>query len=129
MTEPAEMTQVNVSINGRVYRMACEGGQEGHLQGLAIKLDGLIEQLRGSFGEIGDQRLTVMAAIMAMDEMSDLHRQIRELHAENRALREGRSALLDQQTRTEDVLVREVEEAARRIEAIAASLTTVKPHG
>jgi cell division protein ZapA len=127
MTEPAEMTQVNVSINGRVYRMACEGGQEAHLQGLAVKLDGLIEQLRGSFGEIGDQRLTVMAAIMAMDEMSDLHRQIRELHAENRALRDARSALLDQQTRLETIVSRQVDEAAARIEAIAASLTTVKP--
>jgi cell division protein ZapA len=118
---------VNVSINGRVYRMACEGGQEAHLQGLAVKLDGLIEQLRGSFGEIGDQRLTVMAAIMAMDEMSDLHRQIRELTAENRALRDARSALLDQQTRIEGSLSKHIEDAAGRLEAIAASLTTVKP--
>jgi len=127
MTNPAEMTQVNVSINGRVYRMACEGGQEPHLQGLAVKLDGLIEQLRGSFGEIGDQRLTVMAAIMAMDEMSDLHRQIRELHAENRALRDARTTLLEQQTRLEATLSRQIEEAAGRLEALAASLTTLKP--
>jgi cell division protein ZapA len=127
MTEPAEMTQVNVTINGRVYRMACEGGQEEHLQGLATKLDGLIDQLRGSFGEIGDQRLTVMAAIMAMDEMSDLHRQIRELTAENRALRDARMALIDQQTRVETAVVRHIEDAAGRLEAIAASLTTIKP--
>ena len=129
MTEPAEMTQVNVSINGRVYRMACEGGQEAHLQGLAVKLDGLIDQLRGSFGEIGDQRLTVMAAIMAMDEMSDMNRQIRELQAENRALRDARTALLDQQSRLESVLSRQIEDAASRLEALAASLTTVKPAG
>jgi cell division protein ZapA len=127
MTEPAEMTQVNVSINGRVYRMACEGGQEAHLQGLAVKLDGLIDQLRVSFGEIGDQRLTVMAAIMAMDEMSDLHRQIRDLTAENRALRDARSALLDQQSRLENTLAKQIDDAAGRLEAIAASLTTVKP--
>ncbi len=127
MTEPAEMTQVNVSINGRVYRMACEGGQEAHLQGLAVKLDGLIDQLRGSFGEIGDQRLTVMAAIMAMDEMSDLGRQIRELQAENRALHEARSALLDRQGRLETALTHEIDDAASRLEAIAASLTSVKP--
>jgi cell division protein ZapA len=127
MTHPAEMTQVNVSINGRVYRMACEGGQEAHLQGLAVKLDGLIEQLRGSFGEIGDQRLTVMAAIMAMDEMSDLHRQIRELQAENRALREARTAMVDQQARLESGLSRQIEDAAGRLESLAATLTTLKP--
>lgn len=129
MNEPAEMTQVNVSINGRVYRMACEGGQEAHLQGLAAKLDGLIEQIRGSFGEIGDQRLTVMASIMAMDEMSDLQRQVRELTAENRALRDARTALLDQQSRLENTLSRHIDDAAGRLEAIAASLTTLKPSG
>jgi cell division protein ZapA len=127
MTEPAEMTQVNVSINGRVYRMACEGGQEAHLQGLAVKLDGLIDQLRGSFGEIGDQRLTVMAAIMAMDEMSDLQRQIRDLQAENRALNDARSALIDHQVRLERAITQEIDGAAVRLEAIATSLTTMKP--
>ena len=55
------MAQVNVTINGKVYRMACEDGQEGHLQGLAARLDQMIDQLRGSFGEIGDQRLRGIA--------------------------------------------------------------------
>jgi cell division protein ZapA len=123
----AEMTQVNVTINGRVYRMACEGGQEAQLQGLATRLDGLIEQLRASFGEIGDQRLTVMAAIMAMDEMSDLHRRVHELTAENRALRDAQSALVDHQVRLEGNVARQIDEVASRLETIAASLTTLKP--
>ena len=41
------MSQVNVSINGRQYRMACEDGQEGHLVQLAKDLDTRIDQLRG----------------------------------------------------------------------------------
>ena len=32
------MSQVNVSINGRQYRMACEDGQEDHLRSLAKAL-------------------------------------------------------------------------------------------
>ncbi len=125
----AEMTQVNVTINGRVYRMACEAGQEAQLQGLAARLDGLIDQLRSSFGEIGDQRLTVMAAIMAMDEMSDLHRRVADLTAENRALRDSQGALVERQVRVEAAVSRQIDDTAARLEAIAASLTTLKPQG
>ena len=56
------MAQVNVSINGRQYRMACEDGQEDHLRPLAKALEERIGTLRGQFGEIGDARLMVMAA-------------------------------------------------------------------
>jgi len=125
--KPAETTQVNVTINGRVYRMACEDGQEPHLQGLAQQLNGMIDQLRGSFGEIGDQRLTVMAAIMAMDELSELRRQVRGLEAENRSLRDARAALIDHRERVEGELSHHIDDAARRLEAIAASLTATKP--
>ena len=60
------MAQVTVLINGKNYRMACEDGQEEHLQGLARNFDANIRQLHASFGEIGDQRLTVMAGVMAL---------------------------------------------------------------
>ncbi len=46
------MSSVNVTINGKNYRMACEEGQEDHLRSLAEKLDSYVGQLKGSFGEI-----------------------------------------------------------------------------
>ena len=65
------MAQVNVTINGRQFRMACEDGQEGHLIELARDLDMRISGLRGKFGEIGDTRLTVMAALTVADELAE----------------------------------------------------------
>jgi cell division protein ZapA len=65
------MSHINVTINGRQYRMACEEGQEVRLLKLAESLEARVEQLRGKFGEIGDQRLTVMAALTACDELLD----------------------------------------------------------
>ncbi|TBW35921.1 cell division protein ZapA [Siculibacillus lacustris] len=118
------MSQVSVTINGRVYRMACEDGQEAHLQGLAQKLDDLIHTLRGSFGEIGDQRLTVMAAVMTMDEQDELQRKIRSLEAENRSLRETGAAAVERREALEAEMVQRVDEAARRIEALAGVLAT-----
>ena len=65
------MTQVNVTINGRQFRMACEDGEEGHLARLAEDLDARISRLRLRFGEIGDTRLTVMAALTLADELAE----------------------------------------------------------
>lgn len=76
------MPQIVVSIDGKTYRMACAEGEEAHLTGLAADLDGRITELRGSFGEIGDLRITVMAAIMVSDELAEQRRRVAELEAE-----------------------------------------------
>ena len=71
------MSHVNVTINDRQYRMACEEGQEARLLQLAESLESRIQSLRGKFGEIGDARLTVMAAITVCDELLDAGQRIR----------------------------------------------------
>lgn len=76
------MPQIVVSIDGKTYRMACAEGEEAHLQGLAAEVDARMTELRGSFGEIGDLRLTVMAAIMATDELDEQRRRVAALEAE-----------------------------------------------
>src|SRR5216684_8630407 len=81
------MNHINVSINGRQYRMACEEGQEVRLLKLAESLESRVEELRGKFGEIGDARLTVMAALTVCDELLDASQRIRALEEEVEASR------------------------------------------
>lgn len=76
------MPQVSVSIAGRIYRMACDEGEEPHLHALALRLDGRIGELRGQFGEIGDQRITVMAALTMADDLAEAERRIAQLQAD-----------------------------------------------
>src|SRR5579859_1214254 len=97
------MSHINVTINGRQYRMACEEGQEVRLLKLAESLESRVEQLRGKFGEIGDQRLTVMAALTVCDELLDANARIRNLEQELNTLRDVRSVAVDRarQTQTE----------------------------
>ena len=85
------MAHVNVTIAGRAYRMACEDGQEPHLERLAQTIDQRINDMRKTFGEIGDQRLTVMAAISILDEASDLHAKIDSLEAELAQLKSAKA--------------------------------------
>ena len=116
------MAQVNVTIGGRVYRMACDDGQEDHLMRLARDLDQKFAQLREAFGEIGDTRLAVMAAIMVADELSEVRRRIRALEQENEGLQETRLAAADRIEAAERTGAQSIEKAAERIERLAHAL-------
>jgi cell division protein ZapA len=118
------MAQVNVTIGGRVYRMACDDGQEDHLMRLARDLDQKFAQLREAFGEIGDTRLAVMAAIMVADELSEARRRIRALEQENEGLQETRLAVADRIESAERMGAQTIEKAAERIERLAHALNS-----
>jgi len=85
------MSHISVTINGRQYRMACEEGQEVRLLKLAESFEARIGTLRGKFGEIGDARLTVMAALTVSDELMDASQRIRALEEELEALPDVRN--------------------------------------
>jgi cell division protein ZapA len=70
------MGHINVTINGRQYRMGCEEGQEARLLKLAESLELRIGSLRGKFGEIGDARLVVVAALTVCDELLDAKEEL-----------------------------------------------------
>ncbi|MCV0426391.1 MAG: cell division protein ZapA [Roseibium sp.] len=117
------MAQITVTINGKSFRMACDDGEEDRLMGLAERFDGWITELRGAFGEIGDQRLTVMAGIMATDQLSELERKITGLEQELADARQQQVAALDDMSQNEEELSRAVHTAAARIESLADGLT------
>ena len=110
------MSHINVTINGRQYRMACEEGQEVRLLKLAEGLESRVEQLRGKFGEIGDQRLTVMAALTACDELLDANARIRNLEQELNGLRDVGVAAVDRARQTQTAIANALNAAAERIE-------------
>ena len=110
------MSHVNVTINDRQYRMACEEGQEARLLKLAESLEARIQSLRGKFGEIGDARLTVMAAITVCDELLDAGQRIRALEEELNTLRDVRAAAADRARQTQTAVANALNAAADRIE-------------
>jgi len=110
------MSHINVTINGRQYRMACEEGQEVRLLKLAETLESRVETLRGKFGEIGDARLTVMAALTACDELLDASQRIRALEQELESLRTVRAAAADRARATQVAVSNALHAAAERIE-------------
>jgi cell division protein ZapA len=116
------MAHVNVSINGRQYRMACEEGQEDRLLRLSHNLEIRVTELRGKFGEIGDARLTVMAALMIADELSDAGVRIRRLEEELAALQDARIGAVDRNKATQAAIAAAFNSAADRIERLTQTL-------
>lgn len=116
------MSHINVTINGRQYRMACEEGQEARLLRLAESLESRIVSLRGKFGEIGDARLTVMAALMVADELTDATTRIQAIEEELEALRDVRVIAAERAKATQVAVASALNSAAERIEKTTQAL-------
>jgi len=116
------MTQVSVTINGRQFRMACEDGQEDHLVNLARELDERIAALRSKFGEIGDTRLVVMAAITVADELAEAGLRIKRLEEEIAALQNAQVVTSDRNKAAQAAIASALSAAAERVESITKRL-------
>jgi cell division protein ZapA len=123
------MSQVTVTINGRQFRMACEDGQESHLLRLAADLDQRIERLRGTFGEIGDTRLTVMAALTVADELADTSGKLRRLEENLAELQDARAASAERAEATQAAVAAALNSAAERIEQVTKVLNPSRTAG
>lgn len=116
------MPEVNVEINGRKFRMACEEGQEAHLQSLAERFNRHIDAFKGTFGEIGDNRLTVMAGIAVLDELGEAERTIATLEKSVTELTEAGEALTQELEELEHKFARRINDASRKLESIATAI-------
>ncbi len=111
------MAQVDITINGRNYKVACDDGQEEHLSKLGSFVNGRVKELTDAVGQIGDSRLLVMASLLISDELAEAQRQVQEMEATPAAPVEQIIPTID-----EDVLAEGIEAVAERIEGIADRL-------
>ena len=116
------MPQVSVTINGRQFRMACEDGEEMRLARLAENLDQRIARLRTRFGEIGDTRLTVMAALTVADELAETREKLQAAESELAGLKGADAAISDRNKISQAAAAAALNAAAERIEALTKRL-------
>lgn len=114
------MGQVAITINGRIYDIACDDGQEAHLTRLGIYLDQRVTELVESVGQIGDARLMVMASLLVADELADAYDELAEVK-ESQDEPSPPSGFDDDPQRT-GAVQQSLERLARRIENVAARL-------
>jgi len=120
------MATVMISIDGKTLRFACDEGDEARLLNLARKFDSYISRLKAAHGNIGEYRLSVMAGIMALDEMSELTRRAAEAEAQAQKLLTALEAERQKSADKENILAEKVDGIAQRI-IIAAGKIALKP--
>ena len=112
------MGQVSVILNGRTYRLECGEGEEAHLIELAEYLGTHFEVVKRKFGQVGDDRLILMASLHVMDELWDLKRQMQDMKAAMAEARRDRSVADESaKSRASDLAAR-VSAVADRLELL-----------
>ncbi len=116
------MAALVVSIAGRSYRIACGDGEEARLEELVRYVESKIFSMHESFGQIGEQRLNVMAAIAIADEAADARDRAQALEIELKELRQKMASLeaLRQDEMTQHMKI--ISESTARVERAIAAL-------
>jgi len=109
------MAEVTITLNGRTYRLECGDGEEEHLLSLSDTVGDRLDGLKKQFGQVGDDRLLLMTALMIADDLSETKKKIEDLKAEHLSTDElVKSAELKAADQISDV--------ADRIEVLSAAL-------
>jgi cell division protein ZapA len=119
------MAQVNLTVNGRIYRMACEDGEEDRVTELGVRFDEAINELRGVLGEIGDQRLMVMAGILMTDRLGDAEKRLKKSEQDIQGLKDNRADTAMRIEGLEQNFGESFNRAAIRIERIVERLQSL----
>ena len=112
------MAEIDITVNGRNYRIACEDGEEEHLMQLAEHLDRHAKDLAGVVGQVGESQLMLMAGLLVGDELSDALDRVDELERTATEVQADR----ERNTDTVGAATQAMESAAQRIEDIAARI-------
>jgi cell division protein ZapA len=73
------MPEVEVSIGGRFFEVACQEGEEHFLQLAAKLLNGEASNLTNQMGRLSEGRMLLMAGLMLADKAAGLDDQLREI--------------------------------------------------
>ncbi len=101
------MAKADITLMGKAYSVACAPGQEARLQVLARQLDHRLGPIAAAVGDIGQDRLLLIAALAILDELD--------------AARKGQAAATGPDV---DRAAMALQDAAQRIEALAARIET-----
>jgi cell division protein ZapA len=116
------MALVNVMVNSRAYTIACDDGEEDHLREMAAKVDGKVREVLEAVGQVGDQRLMLMAALLVADEADEAQKRLDAGRQELGDMAGTTEAMSAQLRQSEQAAVDALEKAAQRAETLAAEL-------
>jgi cell division protein ZapA len=121
------MPEINVSIGGRLFEVACQEGEEHFLRTAAAMLDAEAAVLMEQIGRMPEARMLLMAGLMLADKTAAVEDQIREMSGRVEELEAALAEAQANPVRLEVPVIPEIvfdtfAEIAARAEALAASI-------
>lgn len=116
------MAQVDITVNGRTYAIACNPGEEERLRRLAKHVDEKVGEILKSAGQPGEPRLLLMAALLVADEYFDTGALLEQRAQEIAELTKARDETFARASAFEREGAAAVEEAAMRVGEVAVRM-------
>jgi cell division protein ZapA len=86
------MGHVTVSVNGRKYRMSCDDGAEQRVSDLAAHVEEIVQEIKGGFRLVQEDRLFLMAALVLADQLGEVREELQRTLAQICNLRSFQAA-------------------------------------
>ena len=80
------MANVSIKFNGKEFLLACEDGQEEHLEELLIQINKKFNNLKNDLGNLGENKLLLITAVKVMDEYYETKKKVEEKKEELKSL-------------------------------------------
>lgn len=110
------MSDVSITINGRIYEIGCDAGQEGRVAELAAYIDQRLQQISRSGAAYSDAHLMVLTALVLADEMFEAKEGARDA---KRPATSAPQAAIPANKDEDQALAKLLDQITKRIEGIA----------
>lgn len=115
------MSTVRAQVYGKEYALACDDGQERHLQQLVSQVNERTERLGAHLGRIPDSLMMLYSALMLADELHEAKAEIARTRQHLQAAGNLANAAAPN-VELENTMASTLQDIATRIETIAAKL-------
>jgi cell division protein ZapA len=114
------MSEVKITLNGRLYDIGCDPGQEARVVELASYIDQRLQQIARSGAAYSDAHLLVLTSLVLADELFDVKESASSVRNSAQKSVPVRAEALNKEE--EQVLNRILEQITKRVDGIAAKL-------
>jgi len=113
------MAEVNITMNGRMYEISCDDGQEGRVVDLAAYIDQRLQQIARSGAAYNDAHLMVLTTLVLADELFEAREQLGQPAKGRKAAAEP-APVAEMDAEEEKAIVKLLDKLTKRIDGIAA---------
>ena len=73
------MAEVDITINGRSYRISCKDGEEERIKSLSSLINNQVQKLSEKIGQLGEARMILLASLVLLDKSDEIEKEAEKI--------------------------------------------------